>query len=251
MDYAAEAAGFGAVYLEGIFSPGERVQRGLRWDDIFSGYADGAVEAEERYGVTVRFTPDLYRGLDPDLAEEAARVSVRYRDRGVVGLGLGGMESGMPAEPYRKAFEIARDGGLGVVPHAGEAGGPESIREILSMDPDRIRHGIRAVEDPAVLAEIVDRRARARRVPDLQPAHRRRRQRSASIRCPRCARPASTAPSTPTTRRCSARTSGRSTSWRPVLGVTAQEAFRAGVAGALCDDATRARLAEIGRAAFG
>ena len=45
VDYAAEAASFGAVYIEGIFSPGERIKRGVRWDDIFGGYADGAVEA--------------------------------------------------------------------------------------------------------------------------------------------------------------------------------------------------------------
>ena len=47
VDYAAEAASHGAVYLEGIFSPGERVRRGVGWDDIFSGYCDGAQEARE------------------------------------------------------------------------------------------------------------------------------------------------------------------------------------------------------------
>src|SRR5262252_7295790 len=60
-DYAAEAASHGAVYLEGIFSPPERVLRGIPWDEIFTGYAEGAVEAFERFGVTVRFTPDIYR----------------------------------------------------------------------------------------------------------------------------------------------------------------------------------------------
>src|SRR5262249_6405224 len=109
VDYAAEAASFGAVYIEGIFSPCERVRRCVDWDDLFGGYADGAEEAAERHGVTVRFTPDLYRGVDPDLAQEAARYAVRYRDRGIVGLGLGGMEAGLPANPYRPAFNIARD----------------------------------------------------------------------------------------------------------------------------------------------
>jgi aminodeoxyfutalosine deaminase len=156
VDYAAEAAGFGTVYVEGIFSPSERVARGIDWTEIFTGYAEGAVEAYERYGVTMRYTPDLYRGQDPLLAEGAARVAVRYRERGVVGFGLGGIES-RPAEPYRRAFEIARDGGLAPVPHAGEAAGPDSIREILTLEPARIRHGIRAVEDPSLLKEIVDR----------------------------------------------------------------------------------------------
>jgi aminodeoxyfutalosine deaminase len=62
VDYAEEAAGFGAVYLEGIFSAPERVLLGgLDWDEIYTGYTEGAVEASERFGVTVRFTPDIYR----------------------------------------------------------------------------------------------------------------------------------------------------------------------------------------------
>ena len=56
VDYAAEAASFGAVYVEGIFSPCERVARGVSWEDIFEGYADGVAEAAEVHGVTMRFT---------------------------------------------------------------------------------------------------------------------------------------------------------------------------------------------------
>jgi aminodeoxyfutalosine deaminase len=246
VDYAAEAAGYGAVYLEGIFSPGERVQRGIGWDELFSGYCDGGVEAYERYGVTVRFTPDLYRGLDPEIAEEAARVCVRYADRGVVGLGLGGMEKGMPAAPYRKAFEIARDGGLGLVPHAGEADGPASIREVLDLDPARIRHGIRAVEEPALLAEIVGRGI----VLDVCPTSNLR---TGVVRSlaehPLPALRAAGA-------LCTVNTDdpamfgtdlGHEYEVAAGLGVSPVEAYEAGVAGALCDEATRARLRDPGR----
>jgi len=244
VEYAAEAARFGAVYLEGIFSPGERMQHGLRSDDIFSGYADGAVEASERHGVMVRFTPDLYRGLDPAAAEEVARVAVRYADSGVLGLGLGGMED-RPAEPYRKAFDIARDGGLAIVPHAGEAAGPDSIREILSMDPDRIRHGIRAIEDPSVLAEIVDRDL----VLDVCPTSNLRTGVVASLE----------AHPLPELRAagvmCSINTDdpamfgtdlGREYELAASLGVSAADAYAAGLAGALCFFYTRAGLGDIG-----
>lgn len=242
VDYAAEAASFGAIYLEGIFSPCERVARGVPWDDIYGGYADGALEAEDLHGVTVRFTPDLYRGVDVALAEEAARYAVRYRDRGVVGLGLGGMEAGMPAEPYRRAFEIAREGGLGIVPHAGEAAGPDSIREVLSMDPDRIRHGIRAVEDPELLAEIADRglvldvcptsNVRTGCVPSLA-AHPLPALRAAGIQCTiNTDDPAMFGTDL-----------GQEYGVAATLGVTPRDALAAGVAGALCDDETRARLA--------
>jgi aminodeoxyfutalosine deaminase len=243
VDYAGEAAGFGAVYLEGIFSPGERMERGVAAEDIFGGYTDGAVEALERFGVIVRFTPDLYRGLDPAIAEQVARLCVEYSDRGVVGLGLGGIEAA-PFDPYRRAFAIARDGGLALVPHAGEAAGPESIREVLSVDPDRIRHGIRAVEDPVVLAEIVDRGI----VLDVCP--------TSNLRTgviptlddhPLAALCAAGVP-------CTINTDdpamfgtdlGREYELAAALGVSAADAFVAGVAGALCDPTTRAHLATL------
>lgn len=244
VDYAAEAAGFGAVYIEGIFSPCERVMRGVAWDDIFGGYADGAVQAQEEYGITIRFTPDLYRGVDPDLAMEAARMAVRYRDRGVVGLGIGGMEAGLSVRPYERAFAIARDGGLGFVPHAGEAAGPDSIREVLEFYPARIRHGIRAVEDPVVLAEILDRglvldvcptsNLRTGVVPSLA-AHPLPALRAAGIACTvNTDDPAMFGTDL-----------GHEYAVAADLGLTATDAFTAGVAGALCDDGTRARLATM------
>src|SRR5213082_2884016 len=93
VDYAAEAASHGAVYMEGIFSPAERVARGIGWDGIFAGYCDGAKEARELHGVEVRLTPDIYRGCSLDEAEQVVRHSAAYRERGVVGVGLGGMEA--------------------------------------------------------------------------------------------------------------------------------------------------------------
>ena len=62
VDYAAEAASHGAVYLEGIFTPAEAVGRGASWDEVFTGFCDGAQEASERHGVQVRLTPDIPRG---------------------------------------------------------------------------------------------------------------------------------------------------------------------------------------------
>ena len=62
VDYAAEAASHGAVYLEGIFTPAEAVGRGARWDEVFTGFCDGAQQAREQHGVQVRLTPDIPRG---------------------------------------------------------------------------------------------------------------------------------------------------------------------------------------------
>jgi aminodeoxyfutalosine deaminase len=159
VDYAEEARRHGAVYLEAIFSPIERVWRGVGWDDIFSGYCDGAQEAQELHGVEVNLTPDITRNAPLDWANELVRYAGRYRDRGIVAIGLGGLEAQFPPEPFAPVFRAAREAGLGSVPHAGEAAGPPSIRGVLeALEPDRIRHGIRAVEDAALVEELADRR---------------------------------------------------------------------------------------------
>jgi aminodeoxyfutalosine deaminase len=244
LEYAEEAASFGAVYLEGIFSPGQYVSfYGVSFDEIFAGFADAAAEAYERHGVIMRYTPDLYRGMDPAVAEEQAHASVRYRDRGVVGLGMGGLES-RPLEPYLRSFAIARDGGLGIVPHAGEAAGAESVREILALDPDRIRHGIRSIEDPSVLAEILERglvldvcptsNVRTGVVPSLAE-HPLPKLRAAGVPCTvNTDDPAMFGTNLAREHEAAAE-----------LGLTSEEAYAAGLAGALCDDATRAHLASL------
>jgi aminodeoxyfutalosine deaminase len=159
VDYAQEAARHGAVYIEGIFSPIERVWRGVEWDEVFAGYCDGAAEARERHNVEVRLTPDITRGASLEEAFEAVRYAVKYRECGIVGIGLGGEENLYPPEPFAPAFRAAKEDGLASVPHAGEVVGPSSVRGALeALEADRIRHGIRAVDDPGLVREIAGRR---------------------------------------------------------------------------------------------
>jgi aminodeoxyfutalosine deaminase len=155
VDYAAEAASHGAVYVEGIFSPAERVRRGVSWDEVFSGYRDGAEEAAELHGVEVALTPDIPRGFTLDEAWNTVRYALQY---GMAGVGLGGLEAEFPPEPYAEVFRHARAEGLASVPHAGEVAGPASIWGALdALEADRVRHGIRAVEDPALVRELAAR----------------------------------------------------------------------------------------------
>jgi aminodeoxyfutalosine deaminase len=157
VEYAAEASRHGGVYLEAIFSLG--LWRGLDSDVVFSGVCDGAEEARERYGIEIRLTPDIARVYSLDEALHVVRYAIKYRDRGVVGVGLGGPEAEHPPEPYAPAFELARSEGLASVPHAGEHAGPSSIRGALdALSARRIRHGIRAVDDPELVRELADRR---------------------------------------------------------------------------------------------
>ena len=157
VEYAAEAVRHGAVYLEAIFSLG--LWRGLDSDVVFSGVCDGAAEAGERYGIEIRLTPDIARVYSLEEALQVVRYAIKYRDRGVVGVGLGGPEAEHPPEPYAPAFELARSEGLASVPHAGEHAGPGSIRGALdALGARRIRHGIRAIDDPELVQELADRR---------------------------------------------------------------------------------------------
>ena len=244
VDYAKEAKTHGAVYLEGIFAPG--LWRDLDTDEVFSGYCDGAQEARELHEVEVRLTPDIPRVYGLDDALTTARYAVEYRDRGVVGIGLGGPEQGHPPEPYEKAFALAREGGLASVPHAGEAVGAESVRGALeALAAHRIRHGIRAVEDSGLVAELAGRgtvldvcplsNLRTGVVPSLEE-HPLPQLVAAGVRC---------SISTDDPAMFDTHLS-RDYEAAASLGVSSRAAFEAGLAGALCDDATRTRLRQIG-----
>ena len=158
VDYAAEAAAQGCVYIEAIFSPAEPARRGTPWQEIFEGYCSGADAARELHGVEIRFTPDITRDFPPESGEVVARWAVRFRERGIVGIGLGGSERLYPPELFAWPFAIAREGGLRAAPHAGETAGAASLRAALDvLHADRLRHGVRAVEDAELLAEIAAR----------------------------------------------------------------------------------------------
>jgi aminodeoxyfutalosine deaminase len=248
VDYAAEAASHGAVYIEGIFTPAEPAGRGCDWDEVFAGYCDGAQQAAEQHGVHVRLTPDIPRGYPLEMAELTARHAVAHRDRGVVAIGLGGPEAEYPPEPYARTFEIARDGGLGSVPHAGEAAGPPSIRGALdSLRADRIRHGIRAADDPGLLRELAARGV----VLDVCPISNLRTGVVASLAehpLPELAA-AGVACSVSTDDPAMFETDLTADYAAAMqLGVTAQDCYLAGQRGALCDAPTRNELQRIGEA---
>lgn len=176
----------------------------------------------------------------------ARRVAARHRDRGVVAVGLGGLESDFPPEPYAPAFQLARAEGLASVPHAGEVAGPASIRGALdALAADRIRHGIRAVEDPALVDELRDREI----VLDVCPVSNVRTGAVASLEEHPVRELAAAGV------RCSISTDdpamfdtdlSRDYAAAASLGVDPRVAYENGVAGALCDDATRERLRSIG-----
>ena len=116
---------------------------------------DAAREATAATGVGIGLVIAANRTRHPLDARTLARLAVRYAGAGVVGFGLSNDERRGRAADFDRAFEIARHGGLAALPHGGELGGPAEVRDCLrALRAHRIGHGVRAVEDEALLEEL-------------------------------------------------------------------------------------------------
>lgn len=130
---------------------------GANGDEVAHAMWETLRDAERRRGVGARLIPDIVRNLGGEAADRTLRWAVDHREHGVVALGLSGFESA-PTEPYGGHFEAAAEEGLRRVAHAGEHAGPESIRRALAVTgAERIGHGIRAIDDEDLVAELVEK----------------------------------------------------------------------------------------------
>jgi adenosine deaminase len=121
-------------------------------------FAAAAEAAERATGIGLRLIVAANRTRPPWEAEQLSRLAVRFVPYGVVGFGLSNDERRGFPEEFAKAFRIARDGGLVAMPHAGELLGADAVaRTVAALSPVRIGHGVRAVEDPAVLRLLAER----------------------------------------------------------------------------------------------
>jgi aminodeoxyfutalosine deaminase len=126
---------------------------------VFDAAAAAAAGAQQHTGVRVQWIFDAVRHFGLEHVREVLGWAARLRSRGVVALGIGGDEERGPAELFTDVFRKARDQGLHVVAHAGEASGPESVRKAVELlGAERIGHGLTAARDPAVLALLRERR---------------------------------------------------------------------------------------------
>jgi adenosine deaminase len=131
---------------------------GISVGEAFELMRDAFFSAGAEFGVEVGLMLAGIWGFPDEVNEAMARFAAEQSDRGVVAFGLAGVE---PQGGYARALracDIARDAGLAVIPHAGEFGGPGNVREAMEvLRGDRIAHGVRAIEDPAVVALLADR----------------------------------------------------------------------------------------------
>jgi adenosine deaminase len=156
-EYLAGCAREGAIYGELLASPAHADVVGLTDAEHFGGIAAGIDDARRDFGIESRIVAIVVRNHGVESAEAIARRLAEDRHPYVVGFNMGGDEAGYPPEPFLTAYEIAANSGLGCTVHAGEHAGAESVRGALTLPVTRISHGVRAIEDPALVAEIADR----------------------------------------------------------------------------------------------
>lgn len=147
------------IYTEATYTPYTHYHfKGLPFRAQLDAINRARKWAEDELGVTMQLVIDIPRVISAEDGLMVADWAISAMGEGVVALGLGGPEVGNPPERYQAAFERARQAGLPSVPHAGETVGPESIWGALrTLHAIRIGHGVRCLEDPALVAELRQR----------------------------------------------------------------------------------------------
>lgn len=135
------------------------LQKGMAWDDQLAAINRARHWAGREHGVSMGLVVDYARSLDLEGCVTSADWAISGMGNGVLAFGLGGPEVGHPPEKFTQAFDRARAAGLPSVPHAGETEGPASIWGALrALGAVRLGHGVRCLEDPALIEELRERR---------------------------------------------------------------------------------------------
>jgi len=124
---------------------------------IFEGLERGRARGARDFGVSLLWIFDATRHFGVEEAQKVFDLAVRYRDRQVVGIGIGGDEQKAPPELFRSVYAYAEEHGLRLTAHAGETGPPESIWGALNLRVERIGHGLTAAQDPDLIEELAQR----------------------------------------------------------------------------------------------
>ncbi|CAI6053960.1 adenosine deaminase [Cohnella sp. JJ-181] len=154
-----QAAAHNCLYIEVRFAPALHTDEGLSADGAIAAALAGLRRGEAAYGVTARLIVICMRHHGEEINVPVVRAAIARHGQGVVAVDLAGDEASHPAEKFRGTFVVAREAGIPITIHAGEAAGPFNVREAVeSLGAARIGHGIRLREDPELLAWIRDRR---------------------------------------------------------------------------------------------
>jgi adenosine deaminase len=154
----ADAASDNVKYLELRFNPVALARtQGFSYGDVMDWVWEASQRAQADHDIFVRLIVSITR-QEPETAAAILDATLQHMDRGIVALDLSGDEVNYPLAPFIPVFRRAREGGLGLIVHAGEAGGAENVREAINLiDPQRIGHGVRCIENSDVVRLVRQR----------------------------------------------------------------------------------------------
>ena len=156
--YLLRARADNVRHAEIFFDPQTHTARGVAFETVVDGICQALDDARDKLGLTSRLILCFLRHLDEADAFETLEAAMPRRDR-IIGVGLDSGERGNPPSKFARVFRRAREAGFVAVAHAGEEGPAEYVREALDvLEVVRIDHGNRALDDPALVDELVRRR---------------------------------------------------------------------------------------------
>lgn len=152
--YLQKAREQNVVHAEIMFDPQTHTERGIAFDTVMAGLTRALDDARAQFGLSTRLIMSFLRHLDEASAQQTLDQGLGHRDK-ITAVGLDSSEIGHPPEKFARVFERARAAGFLAVAHAGEEGPPTNVSDSLDiLQVHRIDHGVRAVEDPALVERL-------------------------------------------------------------------------------------------------
>lgn len=153
-----ESASHGAIYTEAFLSPDFCGGRDLgAWREYLAAITEAAAAVERSDGIVMRGIITPIRHFGPEVARETALCAAETAGDFITGFGLGGDEKQFKPRDFAYSFDMAREAGLRMTCHAGEWGGPASVRDAWKdLKVERIGHGVRAIEDDGLVDELAE-----------------------------------------------------------------------------------------------
>lgn len=153
--YFEKCAEDNVVHTEMFFDPQTHTDRGIAFETVLNGLQRACADAAEKLGITSHLIMCFLRHLSEAAAFETLEQALPYKDQ-IIGVGLDSSEVGHPPSKFERVFAKAREAGFLIVAHAGEEGPAEYVWEALDLlKVNRIDHGVRSEEDPALMQRLI------------------------------------------------------------------------------------------------
>jgi adenosine deaminase len=153
-----ECAANGVIYAESFISPDFCGGRDVEaWKEYLHAIQEAATKAEADHGIVLKGIVTCIRHFGGEWAKETALCAAETKGDFITGFGMGGDENQFTQGTFKWAYDCAREAGLQLTTHAGEWGGPESIRQALDdLKVERLGHGVQVIEDAALMQRVID-----------------------------------------------------------------------------------------------